>query len=643
MSEFDKDENIHKLIDLIYATASEPERWPELLQGLTLFIDSIDTSLTSYKPQQNNVSHQSIPEGLSTAKTLHEIPDISNISTDNAIQNEDSLSLTNQYLFNHFQRALKIAQRLLTMEDERQVINTVLDRLPVSIFLVNHAAVVIETNAIAQHLLQDNEFISIANQKLLGSNTSVTNKMHSAIANIALRNSGSQTIALSDHDQGSAIAYLSPIIQHSNLPEPMVAVFISTRLDKHITIPNSFAKHYALTPAEAKVSQHIVTGNSVSEIAKQTNVSENTVRTQLKSVMAKTNTKRQAELVSLILTEPSVLLENNLKEQTLPIEILANKVSTALTENGQQNFIVLNDGRQLCYKEYGDPNGIPLIHCHSVVGCREEIPYHGAQIAKVKGIRLIVPDRPGFGQSDSVKHFSFVTWVEDLKQLLDSLHIQSCYVMGYLMGAVYACASALLLPDRVKHLTLISFGVIPETKEDFAEMTPLYRVANKMARDFPTVHEVMISLMRRSILHSADKYFKELLATSASGDMTLFAKAGFKERMFAIVTESFKQGSKGCAKEITNAMSKNGWGYNVEDIITPVTMWNGQQDAHFPYILSQKLAKKFQHVTTHSFPDQGHFLFYSHGEQIFEQILQFHNANHQAEQDSARYHPHRVL
>jgi DNA-binding CsgD family transcriptional regulator len=57
---------------------------------------------------------------------------------------------------------------------------------------------------------------------------------------------------------------------------------------------------YGLTGAEARVSLALLRGQEISEIAQSFKVSEGTVRSQLKSIFAKTGTHRQADLVSLL-------------------------------------------------------------------------------------------------------------------------------------------------------------------------------------------------------------------------------------------------------------------------------------------------------------------------------------------------------
>ncbi len=60
-----------------------------------------------------------------------------------------------------------------------------------------------------------------------------------------------------------------------------------------------FARQYALTPAQARVSALVFSGHSLTGVARALHVSENTVRSHLKQVFEKTNSHGQMELVHL--------------------------------------------------------------------------------------------------------------------------------------------------------------------------------------------------------------------------------------------------------------------------------------------------------------------------------------------------------
>ena len=74
-------------------------------------------------------------------------------------------------------------------------------------------------------------------------------------------------------------------------------------LDQPISADNLICV-YKLTQSEAQVAISLVNGHSIDEIAKRSNHSVHTIRSQLKSVFSKTGVSRQSELIKLLLTGP---------------------------------------------------------------------------------------------------------------------------------------------------------------------------------------------------------------------------------------------------------------------------------------------------------------------------------------------------
>ncbi|MET0091629.1 MAG: helix-turn-helix transcriptional regulator [Candidatus Thiodiazotropha sp.] len=62
---------------------------------------------------------------------------------------------------------------------------------------------------------------------------------------------------------------------------------------------------YGLTESEARVEALLCQGLTMTEIAERLSISNNTIKTHLKSVFHKTHTRRQTELVNLINTGPA--------------------------------------------------------------------------------------------------------------------------------------------------------------------------------------------------------------------------------------------------------------------------------------------------------------------------------------------------
>ncbi|MFM9835856.1 MAG: helix-turn-helix transcriptional regulator, partial [Methylophilaceae bacterium] len=66
---------------------------------------------------------------------------------------------------------------------------------------------------------------------------------------------------------------------------------------------------YGLTQAEARLALKLCEGSTPSECAKNMGVSISTIRSQLRALMEKTNSRRQAELLTKLLSSPSTSVQ----------------------------------------------------------------------------------------------------------------------------------------------------------------------------------------------------------------------------------------------------------------------------------------------------------------------------------------------
>lgn len=69
---------------------------------------------------------------------------------------------------------------------------------------------------------------------------------------------------------------------------------------KAIPQPELLYGLFDLTPAEARLTRELLDGGALPEIAARVGLSHHTLRIQLRSIMAKTGTRRQAELTQLL-------------------------------------------------------------------------------------------------------------------------------------------------------------------------------------------------------------------------------------------------------------------------------------------------------------------------------------------------------
>lgn len=115
----------------------------------------------------------------------------------------------------------------------------------------------------------------------------------------------------------------------------------------------------------------------------------------------------------------------------------------------QKDYVIkLKDGRKLGYAEYGTSHGKPLLFFHGWPSSRLHAKYLDPLAKKLK-IRIIAPDRSGFGLSDYQSNRTLLDWPGDVVELADKLKIRKFAIVGISGGGPYAAVTAYKIPHRI--------------------------------------------------------------------------------------------------------------------------------------------------------------------------------------------------
>ena len=204
-----------------------------------------------------------------------------------------------------------------------------------------------------------------------------------------------------------------------------------------------------LSQAELEVLTALAKNHSLAEIADLRGRSLNTVRTQVKSLLAKTETSSQSDLMRLALTSVPISAPD------APLDtaaMISGRVARAGLELPELPFQVLYrpNGRSVDFLEFGDPNGRPVIYfCANFGMCRW--PADGEFTAGQTGLRVIVPIRPGYGGSTplplGIDRAQAVA--EDVIALMDRLDIPAAHCLVLDEDMPFAARLHAIAPDRV--------------------------------------------------------------------------------------------------------------------------------------------------------------------------------------------------
>ncbi|WP_193335514.1 response regulator [Devosia beringensis] len=193
-----------------------------------------------------------------------------------------------------------------------------LNRIAVGVFLLDSDHRVLFRNRRADQLLEERDGISLSRDLLLrGGRPQQTQALRDiidrAIASLANgARQGSEAVALErDSGKRALVAVACPLGKGAAaVGEPVVGLFVTDPQWRSSDAAQAVAQLYGLSPAETRLALALVRGLRLDEIAEEFGLSRNTVSYTLKNLFRKTETDRQADLISLFIASPVALGPN---------------------------------------------------------------------------------------------------------------------------------------------------------------------------------------------------------------------------------------------------------------------------------------------------------------------------------------------
>lgn len=269
------------------------------------------------------------------------------------------------------------------------------------------------------------------------------------------------------------------------------------------------------------------------------------------------------------------------------------------------DYVPAPDGRRIAYTGYGDPAGTPVVYCHGFPGSRLEAQLADAA-ARDLGIRVIAPDRPGFGRSDFQDGRRFADWPADLAVLADALDLTRFDVIGVSGGAPYAIAAGQLLGDRVRRIALVCGLGEYVGDEPTAGMNRAAASAIDLQRHWPAFgYQVYRHVIGPTLRLFPDLVFRILVDHATVADREVLADRSVRDAIVASFTEAFHDGAAGPAHELS--LITRPWDVDPRAVRRPVQLWHGEADHTVPATMGRRHEAMLPDVVAHYFPDEGHF------------------------------------
>ena len=226
------------------------------------------------------------------------------------------------HIIPHMQRAIQMTLRLNTFAAHANAFEEVWDRLAFGLFVLDGNGRILWANRAGERTLAKHDGLSGYEGSLLAASNGANAKLRQLIGEAARTANGDGlchvgAILIPRRPPAQPLSLIvSPLraegasrIVPGGAAMPAVLVFANDP-DLNAKIPSALlAQLYRLTEREAKLAVLLLEGLDLHEISESMAVSIHTVRTHLRHLFDKTNTRRQAELIRLLSRNLSIVGE----------------------------------------------------------------------------------------------------------------------------------------------------------------------------------------------------------------------------------------------------------------------------------------------------------------------------------------------
>ena len=271
--------------------------------------------------------------------------------------------------------------------------------------------------------------------------------------------------------------------------------------------------------------------------------------------------------------------------------------------------ITLRDGRRLAYTERGDRAGVPIVHNHGMPGSRLEHEAE-AEFYTSLGVRVITPDRPGYGLSDAQKQRLLVDWPRDVRELADALQLGRFGVTGLSGGGIYALACAAAMPDRVIEAVVTGCPGPMQRRGALAGMRFLTRFGIALGVATPWLLDAGAAVIAGLVRRYPGFFVDQSNRDKAPSDLRLMSMPSVKGGVIDSLREALRPGAWGYVQDIR--VLARPWGFDLATIHVPVQLWHGDEDTVIPLHHGEFLASAIPGATLRVCPGEAHMLMWNH-------------------------------
>lgn len=314
-------DDLNQLIRRIYAASLDPARWTPVLKELGELVGCDGASpLPAGWPARDSTPNEALSSVRQAIIPAAEGDPGRHRAVD-AYERGD-LDLL-RALDEHLLQAMQITEKMSAINHQQHLLQHAFDRLSDAIFFLGSGHSVLIANRAANTMIEAKDGLQTINGALTATHRPTAEKLRMLIADMAdsapdqVRRFDALPIPKSSDGRPlhllamPAVTAMEEQFSAFLCGKPTAFVVVSDP-DRQPALPEDrLMAIFGLTGAEARLAAALASGVSVADYAVMSAITENTARWTLKQVQAKTDCRRQADLVRLLVATAKVFETSN--------------------------------------------------------------------------------------------------------------------------------------------------------------------------------------------------------------------------------------------------------------------------------------------------------------------------------------------
>jgi pimeloyl-ACP methyl ester carboxylesterase len=282
--------------------------------------------------------------------------------------------------------------------------------------------------------------------------------------------------------------------------------------------------------------------------------------------------------------------------------------------------VATGDDRSLEVLVEGPSDGFPLVYHSGTPSAAVEFEYL-SQAAAHSGLRTITFSRPGYGESSPRQGRTVADVTGDVSAVLAALGLEQFVAFGWSGGGPHALACAALMSDSCRGAAILAGAAPYEAPglewldgmgaDNVAEFAAAAAGPDALTAFLSEASEGLADVADDQVAAGLGDLVSDVDKRAITGELASYLAGSLRR--------SLLHGVSGWRDD--DLAFVRPWGFGLDQIAVPVSIWQGRLDRMVPFAHGQWLAEHVRGAHAHLYDDEGHLSLAAQLSAIFADVV----------------------